>query len=101
MFLPKSEVWFFRDIGYQHGMNHRCPPNSEDWCSCEPTSINENFYKLVLRESPQIKPQDTCLRKFLDGDWLKKREGWTVETERNLGGDGYHAAKRGTRVVMI
>jgi alpha 1,2-mannosyltransferase len=90
IFLPKSQIWFFRDIGYQHNINHHCPPLSQDRCSCEPTSIDENFYKLVPLESPQRKPKDTCIRQFLGGSWLNKREGWTATTERALGGDGYH-----------
>jgi alpha 1,2-mannosyltransferase len=90
MFLSKSEIWFFRDIGYQHDMNHHCPPNSGGRCSCEPTSIDEKFYKLVPWESPQIKPRDTCIRQLLGGYWLKKREGGAMEAERGFGGDGYH-----------
>ncbi|KAF7536817.1 hypothetical protein G7054_g4213 [Neopestalotiopsis clavispora] len=27
MFLPKSQVWFFRDIGYAHGLCENCPPH--------------------------------------------------------------------------
>ncbi|KAL2062822.1 hypothetical protein VTL71DRAFT_5894 [Oculimacula yallundae] len=90
MFLPKSEVWFFRDIGYQHDINHHCPPHREGKCSCEPTRMDENFYKLVPLESPQKKPADTCIRQFLGGDWLKKTEGWTMAGEKAFGGDGYH-----------
>lgn len=90
MFLPKSEVWFFRDIGYQHDINHHCPPHREGKCSCEPTRMDENFYKLVPLESPQKKPSDTCIRQFLGGDWLKKKEGWTMAGEKAYGGDGYH-----------
>ena len=90
MFVPKSEIWFFRDIGYQHDINHHCPPNRESKCSCEPTRIDENFYKLVPLESPQKKPVDTCIRQFLGGEWLKKKEGWTAAGEKSFGGDGYH-----------
>ncbi|CZT07890.1 related to alpha-1,2-mannosyltransferase [Rhynchosporium agropyri] len=90
MFLPKSEIWFFRDIGYQHDINHHCPPHREGKCSCEPTRMDENFYKLVPLESPQKKPADTCIRQFLGGDWLKKKEGWTMAGEKAYGGDGYH-----------
>jgi alpha 1,2-mannosyltransferase len=67
-----------------------CPPFSADRCACEPTSIDENFYKLVPLESPQKKPGDTCIRQFLGGDWLKKKEGWSQAAERAFGGDGYH-----------
>ncbi|KIW91192.1 uncharacterized protein Z519_08087 [Cladophialophora bantiana CBS 173.52] len=58
-------------------------------CTCEPTSLDENFYKLVPMESPQRKPADTCIRLWLGGDFLKKKDGWSQETERMLGGDGY------------
>ncbi|KAI1856031.1 hypothetical protein JX265_011928 [Neoarthrinium moseri] len=27
MFLPKRRVWFFRDIGYSHGICESCPPH--------------------------------------------------------------------------
>jgi alpha 1,2-mannosyltransferase len=57
---------------------------------CEPTPIDENFYKLVPFESPQKKPADTCIRQFLGGDWLKKSDGWDQEVEKDFGGDGYH-----------
>jgi alpha 1,2-mannosyltransferase len=96
MFAPKRSAWFFRDIGYQHDINRHCPAHSEDRCSCQPTSLDENFYKLVPLESPQMKPKDTCIRQWLgsevDGkglDWLKKKEGWNQDAERAFGGDGY------------
>ena len=41
-------------------------------------------------ESPQQKPADTCIRQFLGGDWLTKKEDWNPEVERAFGGDGYH-----------
>jgi hypothetical protein len=28
MFLPKRRVWFFRDIGYSHGLCETCPPHT-------------------------------------------------------------------------
>ncbi|KAI9821415.1 MAG: hypothetical protein M1826_000696 [Phylliscum demangeonii] len=90
MFVPKRQLWFFRDIGYQHDINRHCPPRSAHRCTCEPTALDENFYRLVPLESPQKKPADTCIRQFLGGDWLRKRDGWTPEAERALGGDGYH-----------
>lgn len=52
--------------------------------------MDENFYKLVPLESPQKKPDDTCIRQFLGGDWLQKRLGYSPESERLFGGDGYH-----------
>ncbi|KAL8637503.1 MAG: hypothetical protein Q9228_005230 [Teloschistes exilis] len=90
MFVPKSEIWFFRDIGYQHDINRHCPPQSAHRCACEPTPIDENFYRLVPLESPQKKPDDTCIRQFLGGDWLHKKVGWSQDGERMFGGDGYH-----------
>ncbi|KAI9684776.1 MAG: hypothetical protein M1829_000151 [Trizodia sp. TS-e1964] len=89
MFVPKSEIWFFRDIGYQHDINRNCPPDKPRQCACEPTPIDENFYKLVPLESGQKKPEDTCIRQFLGGDWLKKRQGWSRDDEKVFGGDGY------------
>ena len=41
-------------------------------------------------ESPQKKPDDTCIRQFLGGNWLDKKEGWSQAAERAFGGDGYH-----------
>lgn len=90
MFLPKREVWYFRDIGYQHDINRVCPRNKEGKCACEPSRLDEGFYRLVPRESPQRKPQDTCIRAWLGGEWMRKRTGWTAEGERMFGGDGFH-----------
>ncbi|KAG9230554.1 glycosyltransferase family 15 protein [Amylocarpus encephaloides] len=90
MFVPKSEIWFFRDIGYQHDINAHCPQHVEGTCQCELTRLDENFYSLVPPESPQKKPKDTCIRGFLGGEWLEKKEGWSAEGEKALGGDGYH-----------
>lgn len=112
MFAAKGDVWFFRDIGYQHDIARHCPPPSasiprsppkyEDGlhqreglsldprqCACEPTSLDANFYKLVPMESPQMKPADTCIRLWLGGRWLAKKEGWKQDVERAFGGDGY------------
>lgn len=94
MFVPKREIWFFRDIGYQHDINQHCPPHREGVCSCEQTRLDENFSKLVPLESPQKKPLDTCIRQFLSGDWLTKKDGWTMTGEKEFGGDGYHGYER-------
>ncbi|OAL25421.1 hypothetical protein AYO20_10455 [Fonsecaea nubica] len=58
-------------------------------CTCEPTLLDENFYKLVPMESPQLKPADTCIRLWLGGEYLRKKAGWSQDAERVLGGDGY------------
>jgi hypothetical protein len=183
MFARKDQVWFFRDVGYQHDIARHCPPASASvtlqgagigageqareeagggfglgprgangqyhsgagavraaeaaeaarrvrhettgrpwwnkaWmkagtqgagagagaeaqsevagigvgvgvCACEPTSLDENFYKLVPMESPQVKPGDTCIRLWLGGEWLSKKDGWKQDIERAFGGDGY------------
>jgi alpha 1,2-mannosyltransferase len=90
MFLKKKETWFFRDIGYQHDINHHCPPRSEDRCDCEATDLDDNFYKLVPLQSLQKKPDDTCIRLWLGGNWTRKRQAWTRLGEESFGGDGYH-----------
>lgn len=30
MFLPKSSIWFFRDIRYAHGLCEQCPPHEDE-----------------------------------------------------------------------
>jgi alpha 1,2-mannosyltransferase len=105
LFARKDQVWFFRDIGYQHDTARHCPPPPssvdigngngkatnyhEHRCTCEPTGLDENFYKLVPMESPQVKPRDTCIRLWLGSDWLDKKPGWSQDVERAFGGDGY------------
>jgi len=108
LFARRDQVWFFRDIGYQHDTARHCPPPStqkisygnpnngghghrhyERRCTCEPTTLDENFYKLVPMESPQVKPRDTCIRMWLGGEWLDTKPGWSQEVERAFGGDGY------------
>ncbi len=78
-----SCLWLTR-MGFRN-----CPPQSSHRCSCDPTPVDENFYRLVPLESPQKKPDDTCIRQFLGGNWLDKKEGWSQEIERAFGGDGY------------
>ncbi|KAK7203398.1 glycolipid 2-alpha-mannosyltransferase-domain-containing protein [Myxozyma melibiosi] len=74
LFMAKNETHFFRDIGYQHDINRQCPANLADKCSCEPTNLDDNFYKLVPMESRQRKPDDTCIRLWLGGEWLERDE---------------------------
>jgi hypothetical protein len=49
-----------------------------------PTLIDDKFYKLVPQESPQVKPQDACIRQFLGGEWLEEKDGWTCQQRRVL-----------------
>lgn len=30
MFLPKKQIWFFRDIGYSHSICQQCPPHEDN-----------------------------------------------------------------------
>ncbi|KAM3077537.1 hypothetical protein ACMFMG_006875 [Clarireedia jacksonii] len=89
LFAERREVWYFADVGYMHGINRFCPRGREGSCACEATGVDEGFYKLVPVESPQRKPEDTCLRGWLGGEWTRKRVGWSREGEVALGGDGY------------
>ncbi|OTB00876.1 glycosyltransferase family 15 protein [Hypoxylon sp. CI-4A] len=131
MFLPKSRIWYFRDIGYAHGLCQQCPPHQQQsevngspleiegraegtdadtegysyaeepfetmgskhrrWvaitndverqkgipelqCHCTANAIDSNNAKLVPYESKQRKPLDPCIRKFLGGRWLVRKE---------------------------
>ncbi|RMZ85452.1 hypothetical protein DV737_g830, partial [Chaetothyriales sp. CBS 132003] len=121
LFAPRDRVWWFGDIGYQHDSTRHCPPPSfyssspsekhekktqqqhPQLCACEPTPLDENFYKLVPMQSPQRKPADTCLRMWLERSrwfggsggsgngkgWLEKKPGWDRDVELAWGGDGY------------
>lgn len=115
LFAAPNQAWFFRDIGYQHDSTRHCPADRltsmsshykqeqqqgraaspGERCACEPTSLDQNFYSLVPMESPQRKPLDTCIRSWLGGEWLKKRDGWDRDVEIALGGDGYGGYVRG------
>ena len=101
MFLSKRETWFFRDIGYQHDIARHCPPKAAERCNCEPTPLDENFYKLVPMESPQRKPKDSCVRAWMGGEWTEKKDGWSMEAERAFGGDGYHGVSFFGRVLSL
>ena len=110
LLAPKGKSWFFRDIGYEHDINRHCPPSrpidhlydeaqavnaseselrSNELCDCDPTPLDENFYKLVPLDSPQHKPDDTCIRLFLGGKWLEKRKGWSKGAAQAIGADEY------------
>ena len=86
----RDRMWYFRDIGYQHDIARHCPGMEvrKGLCDCEETGLDENFYKLVPMESPQRKPKDSCLRLWLGGEWLTKKDGWDGEVEKAMGGDG-------------
>ncbi|RYP46083.1 hypothetical protein DL768_007675 [Monosporascus sp. mg162] len=58
-------------------------------CGCTVTHPDEDFSKLVPFESKQRKPSDTCIRRWLGGEWLEKKPGWARQAEVTAGGDGY------------
>ncbi|KAI1817253.1 glycosyltransferase family 15 protein [Poronia punctata] len=39
LFLPKSRTWYFRDIGYAHGLCEQCPPHKTD-LGVEPEQVS-------------------------------------------------------------
>ncbi|RYP10577.1 hypothetical protein DL764_000547 [Monosporascus ibericus] len=58
-------------------------------CGCTVTHPDEGFSKLVTFESKQRKPSDTCIRRWLGGERLEKKPGWTRQAEIAAGGGGY------------
>lgn len=121
LFLPKNRIWYFRDIGYAHGLCEQCPPhefglvvnsdthdlpeNHRRWeaisndfirqggipglsCGCTVSAIDKDNSKLVPFESKQKKPEHPCIRLFLGGRWLEKREDWDQVAEIEAGRDG-------------
>ncbi|KAI0175137.1 glycosyltransferase family 15 protein [Pestalotiopsis sp. NC0098] len=129
MFLPKRQIWYFRDIGYSHGLCENCPPHvaklpmgpdtgaadvsaanlhkehhhfylvSKDFerqnkipglmCGCTSTRFDSGFSRLVPYESKQVKPNDTCIRLWLRGNFLLKKTGWNLTDVIESGGDEY------------
>ncbi|KAI1326554.1 glycolipid 2-alpha-mannosyltransferase-domain-containing protein [Xylariaceae sp. FL0255] len=131
LFLPKRRIWYFRNIGYAHGLCEQCPPHMNRlnidkepqhivralatnasltvthrrWevlshdvvrqsgipglsCGCTVSAIDRDNSKLVPYESKQRKPQHTCIRLFLEGEWLNKKANWSEEAEIAAGRDG-------------
>ncbi|OTA61542.1 glycosyltransferase family 15 protein [Hypoxylon sp. EC38] len=151
MFLPKRRIWYFRDIGYAHGLCEQCPPHEHQlklgsqpnsplpreveqegevngfdeggaqrlvggpfesfgsrhrrWnmmaqdvkrqkgipslaCGCTVSAIDSNNAKLVPYESKQRKPSDPCIRKFLGGRWLVKKNKMSdfISVTENIAG---------------
>ncbi|RYP71191.1 hypothetical protein DL771_004991 [Monosporascus sp. 5C6A] len=58
-------------------------------CGCTVTHLDDDFSKLGPFESKQRKPSDTCIRRWLGGERLKKEPGWNRQAEIAVGGDGY------------
>ncbi|KAI1403902.1 glycolipid 2-alpha-mannosyltransferase-domain-containing protein [Hypoxylon fuscum] len=60
-------------------------------CGCTVSAIDSDNSKLVPFESKQRKPSDPCIRKFLGGDWLVRKNkisDLNSVTQNGGGGDG-------------
>ncbi|KAI1742980.1 glycolipid 2-alpha-mannosyltransferase-domain-containing protein [Xylaria scruposa] len=88
LFLPKSRIWYFRDIGYAHGLCEQCPPHQFRLTVDSETQHDTNARALVPFESKQHKPEHPCIRLYLGGRWLEKRADWDQEAEIAAGRDG-------------
>ncbi|KAI0533416.1 glycolipid 2-alpha-mannosyltransferase-domain-containing protein [Xylaria digitata] len=51
LFLPKSRVWYFRDIGYAHGLCEQCPPHQFRLTIDSETQQNLHARALVINVS--------------------------------------------------
>ncbi|OLL25879.1 Alpha-1,2 mannosyltransferase KTR1 [Neolecta irregularis DAH-3] len=81
LLLPKDAVHFFRDIGYVHDVNSHCPPFMEQKCQCEPTSLDSGTDMLVPPESPQKRPIESCIRRWLGAKWIKNQSDESDEDD--------------------
>lgn len=62
LFLPRTSIHFWDEIGYEHNPYTHCPKIGKNWengrCSCDPArSFGEYlflFVSLVLAESPML-----------------------------------------------
>lgn len=87
MFLPKANIWFFRDIGYAHGLCEQCPPHvAEMILSPDGTNDHDSGHHGVPAEYHRIKqaaargmkemeaipgPQCGCTTTSLDENFTK------------------------------
>ncbi|GAW13771.1 hypothetical protein ANO14919_031600 [Xylariales sp. No.14919] len=51
LFLPKSRIWYFRDIGYAHGLCEQCPPHQFRLTIDSETQHNPHARALVINVS--------------------------------------------------
>ncbi|KAF2965093.1 hypothetical protein GQX73_g8486 [Xylaria multiplex] len=51
LFLPKSRIWYFRDIGYAHGLCEQCPPHQFRLTIDSETQQNPHARALVINVS--------------------------------------------------
>ncbi|KAI1278261.1 glycolipid 2-alpha-mannosyltransferase-domain-containing protein [Xylaria sp. FL0933] len=61
LFLPKSRIWYFRDIGYAHGLCEQCPPHQ---------------FRLATDSEAQQPPHARAL--FINASLSKKHRRWEV-----------------------
>ena len=60
MFVPKSEIWFFRDIGYQHDINrHVIAPSPSHTLRTNPASFADTVLRNLLTAAPATLPPST------------------------------------------
>ncbi|KAI0395482.1 glycolipid 2-alpha-mannosyltransferase-domain-containing protein [Xylariaceae sp. FL0594] len=64
LFLPKSRIWYFRDIGYAHGLCAQCPP-----------------HKTRLSADPEPEHSSTIRELDVDPDFLDTHRRWEVMSE--------------------
>ncbi|KAI1485191.1 glycolipid 2-alpha-mannosyltransferase-domain-containing protein [Biscogniauxia mediterranea] len=88
MFLPKSRIWYFRDIGYAHSLCAQCPPHKTKLTPVSETEPATQVRSLVPYESKQRKPAHPCIRLYLEGMWLEKKPDFNAEDEIAAGRDG-------------
>ncbi|KAI0429058.1 glycosyltransferase family 15 protein [Xylaria sp. FL1042] len=64
LFLPKSRIWYFRDIGYAHGLCEQCPPHQ---------------FRLATDPEAQQPPHARAL--FINASLSKKHRRWEVMSQ--------------------
>lgn len=82
MFLPRRQVWYFRDIGYPHDLCEDCPRQSEKLPvdpASDPKRIRMAELEAVLKES-----QETL--KIHQLNFEKKRKAPSLQSGYTIGG---------------
>ncbi|KAI1420329.1 glycolipid 2-alpha-mannosyltransferase-domain-containing protein [Xylaria sp. FL1777] len=64
LFLPKSRIWYFRDIGYAHGLCEQCPPHQ---------------FRLATDSEAQQQPHARAL--FVNATLSDKHRRWEVMSQ--------------------
>jgi len=66
LFLPKSRIWYFRDIGYAHGLCEQCPPHK---------------FRLSVESEQEQEHSSTIRELVVDSDFLDTHRRWEVMSE--------------------